>query len=97
MNENRKRRVEISIETHEIKIIKIRGGAGNSAFCGRCKAETRFFSPSEIAGFFQTAISEIERRIEDGELHLIGNGQVCGAFVQPKTSFIKGLLNENKG
>lgn len=101
MNGNNKRRIEISVETREIKIVKIRGGAANSAYCGQCGSETRFFSPIEIAGFFQTAVGEIEQQIKDGELHLIGNGQhpprICGTFAGAKTSFIKGLLNDNKG
>ena len=97
-NGNEKRRIEISIETREIKIIRIRGAAGNTAYCPQCKTEKRYFTPAEIAGIFQIANDEFVRRIESGEIHLIQNEQnlprVCGVFTEIKTNYAKNLLNE---
>ena len=64
-----KRRIEISIETHEIKIIRIRGG-GINGFCRKCSAETSLFSPEEIAQFLKIPVIDVNRDIDSGKFHL---------------------------
>jgi hypothetical protein len=76
-----KRRIEISVETHEIKIIRIRGG-GISGFCRHCGAETSLFSPEEIARFLKIPVIDVSRDIESGKFHLTetdgGTALICG-------------------
>ena len=80
-----KRQTEISIETHEIKIIRIRNGV-TRAFCSRCQSERATFTPTQIAVLFQMSLIEIARDIETGRFHLTGNGRgtalICGDFLQ---------------
>lgn len=82
MNQSSKKRTEITIETHEIKIIRISGEALRIAFCRRCESESAVFTPAQIAGFLGLSMEEICRMIGSDEYHLIENDEtaalVCG-------------------
>lgn len=97
METTKKRQIEISVETHEIKIIRISGGGMNSAYCEQCGLETRFFTPAEIAGIFQIADEKFEQILKNGELHLIKPGEnpplVCGKFTETKNKFCEGFID----
>ncbi len=85
MIENKRQRIEISVETHEIKTIRIRGGAANSAYCPRCQAETSVFSSEQIAALLKISDSEVCRDIETGKFHLIeseGAAFICGGSMR---------------
>ena len=69
MEKNFKHRAEITVEKHEIQIIRIRGAA-NSAFCSQCRKQTAAFTPEQIALLFQISLAEVSREIETGNFHL---------------------------
>ncbi len=78
---NTKRRIEITVETHEIKIIRIRGG-GVPVFCKHCEAETNSYSPEEIAQVLKISELSVSRDLEAGKFHLTetksGAKLICG-------------------
>ncbi len=81
MEKATKRRIEISVETHEIKIIRIRGGL-NITFCDHCGEEKSSFTSEEIAGFLKISVEDVCGDIETGKFHLTGNENgkalICG-------------------
>lgn len=74
-----RRRTEITIETREIKTIRMRDGA---AFCLRCKVPTLTFNLEEIARMLQISVSDVCRNIDSDQFHLIGTERgtalICG-------------------
>ena len=75
------RRIEITIETHETKIIHIRTSE-KSAFCQQCQASTTWFTPEQIALLLNISIGEVCRDMETGRFHLTetkrGMAMICG-------------------
>lgn len=81
MNQKNKRRTEITIETHEIKIIRITGEARQTAFCRRCQCDAAVFAPAQIAAFLGLTPEDVYRAINDGNYHMVGESAtplVCG-------------------
>ena len=83
------RRTEIQIETHEIKIIRLRGKR-LSVHCDFCRAEVKAFTLDETAAFFQMTMTDVCRLIGADKFHLVSSMRspplVCG----------NSLGNENK-
>ena len=83
------RRIEISIETHETKIIHIRTGK-RSAFCQHCQASITWFTPEQVALLLNISVSEVCRDVETGRFHLTeterGTARICGDSL---TAFFK--------
>lgn len=67
-----RQRTEISIETHEIKIIRIRNSA-SQIFCEQCQSQTSPFTADQIAVLLQISVDEVCRDIETGKFHLTGS------------------------
>jgi hypothetical protein len=72
-------RTEITIETHEIIIIR-RTGKQRTAFCQSCQSDVAVFSPNEIAMLAQIAAKE--NRSKAREVHFVempdGRQLMCG-------------------
>lgn len=90
MTEPKKRRTEITIETHSITIIRT-NDQRFSSFCERCDKTVSAFSPEQLAMFMRLDLNEICRRIESGELHLTETGRtvalVCGNSEKKEIQF----------
>ena len=75
------RRTQITIETHSITIIRT-NGRPLSAHCERCQKIVAVFAPEQIAAMLGLTVTEVCRRVESDELHLIEIGRgvafVCG-------------------
>jgi hypothetical protein len=76
-----RRRTEITIETHEVKTIRIRT-IGGSGYCPTCSGQTTSITPENVAVFMQISVGEVLRSIDSGQIHLVGDGNgvqgVCG-------------------
>lgn len=66
--------MEITIETHEIKIIRV-GGVRQTAFCRSCRRDAGILSLVQFAASFRISADEVCRQIETGEIHLTSNGR----------------------
>lgn len=90
MTELKKRRTEITIETHSITIIRT-NDQRFSTHCEYCGKTVSAFTPEQIATFMRLDISEICRRIDAGELHLTETGRtvalVCGNSEKKEIQF----------
>jgi hypothetical protein len=82
-----KRRTEITIETHEITVIRT-NHKPLSAFCERCQKTVPVFAPEQIAIFFRLPLSEVCRRVEANEIHLTRSGRgaalICAVSLEGK-------------
>jgi hypothetical protein len=91
MNKTTKRRTEITIETHEIKTIRIRS-LQDATFCAACGKKTISCAPEHVATILQVNLPDILRSIDDGRLHLSGvngtDGEIC-------VSSLEHLVGEN--
>lgn len=88
---NKTRRTEITIETHEITIIR-KGENQSVAFCRDCKANVTVFRLGEIAQLIQRSIGDVQDILEKGDFHFIevsGDSLVCGTSLGIKNSFLK--------
>jgi hypothetical protein len=70
MNKTTRRRTEISIETHEITIVRT-SGTRLTAFCEACREDVPAFGLEQIAAVFQMSVSDVCRTIEEKKLHLV--------------------------
>ena len=69
MNKTTKRRTEITIETREIKTIRIRS-LGDATYCMECGKTTMSCDPEHIAKMLHANVGDVLRSIADGQLHL---------------------------
>lgn len=80
MNET-KRRTEITIETREITVIRTVGGQ-RTDYCENCLKNVSAFAPKRIADVLRLSVTEICRRVETKQIHLIDSGRgtalICG-------------------
>lgn len=72
------RRTQLTIKTHSVTIIKVRGGKSvNTAFCENCGTHAPSFR-YEHAALIQTNAAEIERLSQLEQIHRVANGDLCG-------------------
>jgi hypothetical protein len=91
------RRTEIKIETHEVKIIRLRAPRF-STYCESCEKMTTAVALDEAAAGCETTLTDICRRIGAGDLHLVnltrGLPLVCGrSFGNENTPVLKASAN----
>jgi hypothetical protein len=81
MNKTTRRRTEISIETHEITVIRTNGHQ-KKHYCENCRTSVLAFALEQIAAFFQISVSDVCRTIEENRLHLVTTQRtialICG-------------------
>lgn len=81
MTTNKIRRTEIQIETHEIKIIRLRGKQV-SIYCQCCQRTVRTFTLEQTAAFFDMTLTDVCRLIGADKFHLVSSTRgvplVCG-------------------
>ena len=72
-----KKRTEITVETHEVTIIRTRGRL--SVFCEICQAEAQVFSPPQIVSVFRLELAEIKQLFQNKRIHFVGSTEMlCG-------------------
>jgi len=90
--EKKRYTTHITIETHEIKIIRT-NGKPLSVFCESCQTTVSAFTPTQIAAFFRLALINVCQLIEAGEFHLVGTGRsialICGNSLNDKIANLK--------
>ncbi len=93
------RKTEITIETHSITIIHVKGNS-QSAYCEQCRKTVTGFAPEQVARFFQKKLAEICRQIQTEQIHLTqtkrGTALVCGSFFQ-NSNYLTELQNKTEG
>jgi len=77
MNEPNKRKMEITIETHSLTIIRMRGGKNDSAFCEICRRDVQFFAPAHAALIFRVTAGFLETLCFSNQVHTIGENALC--------------------
>lgn len=81
-----RRRTEITIETHRIKVIRIKNNH-NTVFCNDCGAHVSAFAPAQVAALLQRDLNEVLTQINAAQIHLTGNGRIaliCGKSLENK-------------
>lgn len=87
MNEQKKRRTEITIETHSITIIRT-SERRYSTYCKSCQKTVTAFPIAQIAAFLRLDLNEVCSRIENQKLHLTETGRgvalICATSLEGK-------------
>ena len=79
MDESKKRRMEITIETHSITIIRTRSGKPtNSTYCPSCETNVASFRHAHAALIFHVAFAELERLSPSRQIHFAKTDELCG-------------------
>ena len=80
-----KRRTEITVETHEITIIRVSSGNATEAFCVVCRAAQKHFSVRRAAAVLRLSEKELFRMVESEQLHSVENVRgelfICGSSI----------------
>jgi hypothetical protein len=78
----KRRPTEITIETHEITIIRVSTRQTTTAFCRDCQANVEHFSVARAAAVLKISETSLFRLVEDGKIHstetAAGRLLVCG-------------------
>lgn len=78
---NQTRRTEIQIETHEVKVIRLRRRPA-LARCGRCGEIVTALTPEQATAVLEMTQDEVLLLLEDGRAHLVnserGLALICG-------------------
>ena len=78
MNEIRKRRTAITIETRTVTIIRARNAVSNQSYCEACGSKVTALSLHHAALIFRVAESELELFSRGGEIHTTEDAKLCG-------------------
>lgn len=78
MNEPDKRRTEITIETHQLTIIRMRGGKSSFVRCRHCQKEVASFRHAHAVLIFRVALAELERLSRANQIHFADDSALCG-------------------
>jgi hypothetical protein len=75
------RRTEIQIETHEVKVIRLRRKPA-LARCGRCGEIVAALTPEQATEVLEMTQDEVSLLLEDGRFHLVNSERalalICG-------------------
>lgn len=64
-----KRRIETTIETHEVWVVRRRAKLSKTFCCAQCPGRAAMFTPEEAASLASVSQRTIYRWVEDGRLH----------------------------
>lgn len=88
MKVNKKRRLEIMIETHKVTIVRI---SENSlpVHCEICRKSVAALTVNQVAELVGLSIAEISNSLETGDLHSIRENRetalICGKSLEKKS------------
>jgi hypothetical protein len=77
MTSTKKRRLEITVETHNLTIIRTSSEKENFVRCRKCEQSVLFWSPANAALIFQTTERQLEQLIGSGQIHFAAENAVC--------------------
>ncbi len=84
--------MEITMETHEITIIRFGQRPTTTIFCQACQAGVPHLSPAQASSVLSLSKAEISRLIESKQIHLTenagGDEQLCGNSLSALTKEI---------
>lgn len=87
-----KRRMEITMETHEITIVRFGQRPTTTIFCEVCQADIPHLSVTQASAVLSLSKAEISRLIENKQIHLTenadGDEQLCGNSLSALTKEI---------
>jgi hypothetical protein len=72
-----KRRTEITIETHSLTIIRLRGAKTDYVYCRECRTQVAGFSAPHASLIFKVSASELERLCQNREIHFATSDALC--------------------
>jgi hypothetical protein len=73
-----KRHTEITIETHSLTIIRVRGDKSGLVYCRHCRENVATFRHAHAALIFRAELSEIERLSQINSIHTADDAALCG-------------------
>jgi hypothetical protein len=74
-----KRRMEITIETHELTIIRThQDDKSRFVFCPNCRKKVASFRRSHAALIFRVAVGELNRLFQINSIHAAEDFALCG-------------------
>lgn len=79
MKKSVKKRTEITIETHQLTIIRIREGRNDLVFCKGCGLNVRSFTHDQAALIFRVKEEILDALMRANQVHTINGEAVCGA------------------
>lgn len=71
--------MEITIETHSLTIIRVRGGKTDPAFCKTCRRDVQIFTPAHAVLIFRVNAGLLEALCFSNQIHTIGDNALCAA------------------
>jgi hypothetical protein len=88
--------MEITVETHQVTIIRTRDSL--SVYCEICRAKVQVFSSPQIISLFRLELGEIEQFFQNDQIHFVGVTEtICGNSIADyletnKTKNKKGVI-----
>jgi hypothetical protein len=79
MYEPNKRRTEITIETHSLTIVRVRGSKIDEVFCEHCRRDVHFFTPAQAVLIFRLSANFLDALFRSNQIHAVGENAVCAA------------------
>lgn len=79
MNETRKKKLEITIETHSLTIIRIRCLHAEAFFCRDCRKNVQIFTPAQAALIFRVSPEILGGLLRAGLIHAAAENNLCAA------------------
>jgi hypothetical protein len=80
----KRRRTEIRIETHEIKVVRF-SKRRSSRFCGKCGKDVPVLVMENAVGVMDLAIPELDRLVQIENVHLVDVSDssvlICGSSI----------------
>jgi len=71
------RRTEITIETHSLTIIRLRGDRKEWAFCENCGRDVRIFAATHAALIFRVDAELLAALLHSKQIHAAAENQFC--------------------
>ena len=71
------RRTEITIQTREITIFRMRGSKTVSTFCKNCQCNVQIFTLSHAALIFRVKQDFLESLFGSNQIHAVGENVIC--------------------
>lgn len=89
MKVNKKRRMEIMIETHKVTVVRISENS-SPVHCEICRKSVAVLTVSQVAELVGLSMVEISQRLETGDLHSVRENRetalICGKSLEKKVN-----------
>ncbi len=78
MDEPKRKRTEITIETISVTTIKTRGITLQQIYCSQCGRNSQPFDETQAASILSSDRRTIDEMCGDGQIHRLGDDGLCG-------------------